>query len=55
MSWPAIAIAPARRRDDAGEAAQRRRLAGAVRADEAEDLAGRRRRTRSESTAVKSP
>ncbi len=29
-----------RRRDDAGEAAQRRRLAGAVRADEPEDLAG---------------
>jgi len=31
---------PPRRGDDAGDAAERRRLAGAVRADEADDLAG---------------
>ena len=45
----------ARRRDDAGEAAKRRRLAGAVRADEPEDLARRRRRSSTSRTAAKSP
>ena len=38
--------APGGRPQNAGKGAERRRLAGAVGADEADDLAGARRRTR---------
>ncbi len=39
MSWPSAVTVPARRVDDAADDADQRRLAGAVRAEQREDLA----------------